>query len=490
MSRASVLIAIVVMCLLAAGSWMALRPKSVTMAPVPLVATDLAGAAIIRLSDRESELRLRRGSLPEQWLLEHAHPGIEAGGSAWPVDPTRVRALLRLVMDLRAEGPPLDEATGTRVLVRFEDATERVLAEITVSGESLGGLAVAQTSAGRARIEDRFAAMFRADNVLSWRQAVAMVRTPQPATRLICRSRQNAASAEEVVDLRRAGNGWVLMAPVTTDAEADDATALARAMESVQFVDLIEKSTDDGTLGLKAPLRVYQMESVLGVLESTQTLPGSGSAPRQTLVQTLEIGGPAPTSGTRFARVTAVQVNGAAGSEEKIVWGPQVGIVDVSTISSLRAGPEHLIARRAVRLPAVDIAAIGGRVGDMSEEIRYEREASAWRVSDAVRASRIDRLVTLLTQTAAESAVPRGRDVVAGTPTAALTLYERRGNVVASLRIWEGIVGSGAAGKPEVRGLIVDDGTVIRRIACEDAGALINVFESSSTTVPPAVEPR
>lgn len=459
MSKLTVLVAVVLATGLGVLTWLAFRaPTPRDQIPTPLAVFELnAIDSIVITPAARPPLTVSKGLLPDQWLL------VGADGVAWPVDPTRVRALLRLVADLRtspgAQTHSTSGAAAGALRLSLRHGSDELVG-LRIAPGALGGFTRISTldNAAAARVEAKFAALFDPDGLLTWRQAVALV-TGAPAPARISAYSPNATP----LLLRRAPAGWSLGAPAPAAAEPAAAQELARALGGLQLARLLDTPSAPAALGLDDPALDVFVESDRAAV---------GTAGRTVLVQRLTVGASAEATGpARYARVEAWIQDAAAPiasptqipTQRTKVWGPQLAVLDMTALAAVNFAPDVYLAPRSFRGATADIEGLtfAPREGPSCSATRGP---GGWASDDVLGPD----LITLLAQT------PAAHSTFADAPSDAATLTVQGPNqtVLAEFRIAPATASAPAAPAAPPAGpaaadavLIVHEGPVARTYA-------------------------
>lgn len=459
MSRANVIVALVVALLLGGVTIFVTTYYSPPAAPPAAPMLDFAPAAVteVRIARKDGSVqRLLRGAQPGEWRLVAS----DADGGGWPVMPTPVRAGLRLLSTLELETggekpPPLDEDAAA-VAVVLDDGTERT---VRFGSRPLGGRVPAEistpdgTAQGWAGAD--LAAAFITSGPLHWRDPAALpLAGPETA-------RVWLTSSDRSIALARVQGRWSVREPIAAPADPEVVGKLLAALAGARIVDFLD---DPDAAALAAGL---DPPTASAVIEADHRVIDGADVASRTVRNEMHVGSPADLAGkTLFARVVRSAEGGP--SEGDVVI--RTVVAETGSLASLSTDPAAYIARTAIQIPPGDVAEVRliPEVEEGGGSARtFRRELDHWTMLDAggepaqipsERAAGIDQFLTVLAGTDAagvQLAMPEGFEAVT-----TAELRDLSGNLVAAPKV--GVVP--AADGPA---LVVGAGDVWRTYAAE-----------------------
>ncbi len=382
MLRKAAVVSLVLLVLVSGAALYLLKPAPAVrpVAGTWLDALESAGVKSLSVRTPEGfEMTAAAQDLPDLWLMRWTEGGEER---AWPVESTRVRALVRLVADLRSlpdAGAPA--GGGAAVLsITLGDGSVRSL---RIGGSELGGRTpvTIEGEGGRSVMADgAFSQLFAREGLLAWRAGSAFYVGAGEAARFSVET-----SVERFAASRNAGR-WGLTSPASTPARSDlCASLLSRgAMMSVR-----------PTAG-PAPEPVY---SILRTETDVRApVPGSGSeVTRRVLVQTLRVGGPADARREHLLGTVSAEWEEPGRRGTTPAWGAQTVLVDRAAFEALPLTFVGLASPVATDTRAPDVMRVSLRRADGVLKDRpapaplgetHERDVTLTRAIDGWRIAR------------------------------------------------------------------------------------------------------
>lgn len=327
-------------------------------APVPMLRVDLTSADAIEVArpDGTSVRLTREPGAGDVWLVS------EGGGEGpgWPIEPGRVRALLRVLGTTSGTGAQ-DEAMGegaTRVAI---GAGGDEIAAMRIARERVAGRVLVEVSEeGGTRalwIEDAVQRALSGAGPAGWKDARVM---PALAPDL---SRVTIRMPAQTIELARVAGRWGLRSPVQARADhraMDDVVRALQGMQGARFLDSAGTAFPD-----EARIAVTAERDVRD----------AGSGARTVERWMLELGGAAPQGGSFITRVRAETV-GADGTARPR-FGPAIMELSAERLSEIPASAESYIARRVLDVPASDVGAVRLTRPDGVSRV-YTRTVGGW----------------------------------------------------------------------------------------------------------------
>jgi hypothetical protein len=359
---------------LGVGAWWATRPPPApTIAPRTWLA-DLDTSAVTRIevSADGASAAVWREPLGV-WLVRTGN------GPAWPVEPERVRAGLRLLADAGA-GERLDAATpasGTRVVLHRGERRD----ELTIGGEALGGTTLLGLAAGGdqsalvLRAPLQVAEVFTPRAVGAWRTAQILSSEATDAGRV------RVDVDARVLELSRRGGSWMIETPVRERADAGSAAGLVGRLTSLRA----ERFLDAGSVQPGA------FTSPRGVIRLETTVREAAGGARRTLVQQVRVGPGLDAGGQQFAVETSAWWEEPGGQTRTPAWGPVLAAVAMPELKQYAAA-DGLPSRVAMETPSADVKRlrlseppVAGASGPTPRAV-LQRTLEGWRVGEGVTA--------------------------------------------------------------------------------------------------------
>ncbi|MFG0282965.1 MAG: hypothetical protein ACF8R7_00955 [Phycisphaerales bacterium JB039] len=360
MSRASVIVSLLIAAGLTALSLVTVRPAT-SAAAERVIVLQLDPAQVTELSVVRDgvERRVQRGRLPGQWI-------VHTGAAAWPIAPERMRAALRVLAELR--GAPAEEVPGAGApTLRIARADGEPLT-LRISPPGLGGrrLIGVVGSGGEVRgyqVDDWLHEAFIGAGPDQWRARSAMPGVSLEASRL------TLATQQMRIAISRGGGRWGLTAPVGAPASEQAVEALLGLLSQLGIMRFYDEAPAEAITGLDEPVATIRIERDMQIPE------GAGMR-RITEVVTLEVGAPTDTTmSSLFARVTIDS------SLEGAPRGQAIMAISAEALNRINPRPEAYIAETAAQAPASEIGALGLAPADGAESIvTLERAAEGWLV--------------------------------------------------------------------------------------------------------------
>ena len=275
---------------------------------------------------------------------------------AWPLDPTRVRALLRLIAEARVLAPaPAGQSLPEDALTL---TIEPNLGVLRIARRALAGGVLASftppgstTPAAPVLIDATLLNVLTQPGPSAWRPRQLLGELALTATRITITSpttptASNATSAPtQTIQLRKRADRWDLLAPVAAPADTTVAQALAAALERLTITRYIsDEAITPQRAGLTSPSATITLtrESTSGAASAAATL-------------TLILGSTADAAGTSLYA--------------SIDDGTTIVTLDAPQLTPLQLSANLLVAKPAASdLQAPDIAAIDltGPAGTLS----------------------------------------------------------------------------------------------------------------------------
>jgi len=343
MSRAAALIWILIALILGLVVWFT-TPRAVLpsasaqflpdFSPAEVTQIDLGwpGGETARLSKSDS-----------RWILQ-ARPANVSDASTqtpalppWPAESSRVQGLLRLIYEAR-EGADAQAMPSAIFLTLLRERGDPV--RLAIDPNTLGGAGrIARlTSDGRvqavAAIDEQFVRALESSAIESWRSKDLLYWPPQAITGF------DSRAGTDSIELIKAGGTWIMQVPIAVKADA--ATVEGSLL-------LLSKSAVDRFLPAQSPRDEAWKEPARIIRLASRS---NANTNRRDIEQTIQVG-PAIDSTSRMVRITATDL-----SAKSILWGPEIAIVNSSTLEAIPSAPNAFISRRSLDLPAADIGAI------------------------------------------------------------------------------------------------------------------------------------
>lgn len=344
----------------------------------------------------------------------------QSGGPSWPVEPGRVRALLRILSEMtgavEASSAVPDDQDMARLALWGADAGQP-LAELRLRSQRLAGLGVVHVTEGdqarSLRVSDALHRAFDGEGAMAWRDRRALPGLPADIARLTVRT------PDVTIELARVEGRWSLRAPVSAAADPGTIDSVVRSLQSIESERFVGAEAED----FPDSVRI-----AIGAEADRRDPAGEG---RTVVRWTLELGGVAPGGGAFLARVAGDRVDTRSGVNVT-THGPQIVELRAERLAGVPGSPEAYISRTLVSAPPTDIGALRLSSG-AGGFVEYRRTASnaGWAVHGGDGAltptttedrERLDQLVAVLaasrceqiTILPADDSLPGGMDVTLG----------------------------------------------------------------------------
>jgi len=289
------------------------------------------------------------------WRLRIARPGPE--GLTWPVQPSRVRALLSVLNQMKAEAAPQEPAptpmagdTALTVRIAQEGGAETTL---RFTGGAIGGVRLVTVGGERSGyVDDAIYRALTSPGPRGWRDTSAAPGFGADASRLVI------VSGDRRVSLDRVGSRWVIREPAPARASEE---AVRKAIGSIAEFTIRRFIDDPG--GMREEDFGFDRALARIIAETDERrVDDDGNVVVETETRSLVIGGLADLEGEElFAR---------PGS------GDIVFVVGAGPLSTLPVDPaRYLDATATDELPA-NVAAL--RIAGPGGAETYERTAGGW----------------------------------------------------------------------------------------------------------------
>jgi hypothetical protein len=386
-------------------------------------------------------VEIRRGPLADLWLMHE-------GERVYPVIPARVRALLRLLAEVRTA--PADVSSGepptASVQLRRRDGRDVIL---QLMGEPLGGRGLIRVTVDGASVAmlvpDGVHQMFRRASLLAWRSNAGFPAGTGGASRANIRG-----DGGPEVRLARAGGRWSLVEPFAAPADDRAVAALFEALDRhivTGFVEAVEESPGGAWIAIETDVRELRGEVVT----------------RRVLVQSLAVVGRG-ADGEVLARLEG-RLREPDGSEA-VLWSG-VARMRVEGLSSVNARVETYLSPVSCSTPAADVGWIG--LGEEGRSRWFRRDLETWlggrgdspgSALSTEDAAMVRRVINLLCTTRADRTAP-----------AADVPFD------ASLEVWLGTPSTEPLARFEVGLIAGADG---RTFAAVRAGPVVRLYASTA----------
>jgi hypothetical protein len=383
MSRAAVIVALLLALTLSGVAWLALRPPAVDAPPGAVLDFEPSRVTRIEVTRPGSPAETLRRVGPDGWVLDVTAP---AAGS-FPVQTARVRNMLRILSTLTGSAAPAAaaaDAGGARITL--DDGTETGLRFL---GAPIAGRVRVSKIPGGGGIEYLIAAdiydALIATGPRAWRDDAAIPGLGAQTARVSTRSGDNRLS------LARVQGRWAVTEPVAAPADEEAILRLVTALASVRIADFLDEQPDPSTTGLASPSAIIRAENDSRELQN-------GEPVSRTTAHTLALGGAADIGG---GRVFAAMSTGDA--------PPRVVAIDAASLGDIPTRPEDYISKRALIQPAADIGGLEIDAGGTARSL--QRGIDGWTEPGAdgspvpvlkADADAVSALLDLLTETRAQ----------------------------------------------------------------------------------------
>lgn len=446
MSKATVIVALVIAVVLAAAALLLTRGDPQALPPGPVLGLEAARVREVRTERAGGRFESADRNPGGEWVITI---GAGAASHAWPAEPTRVRAALRILSTLEFDRPAdRGDAVGAdaaTVRIVLDDGSERM---IRFSPGALAGRVLAEVERPDGKVtgwvDTGVRDMLVTSGPREWRDTAALAITPD-ISRIIVQGQAGTVS------LARVQGRWALREPFQEPAEPDSIARLSSTLAGITVTDFLDDGAPAHT-GLDTPGATLIVEA---------DVRDSESAPIRTVRQSLLAGAAADLAGNGiFAAVER------AGTERTVV-------VSAASLAAISTDPAAYVARRAVQAGDAGQVVIEHAGGQRT----YARTIDGWerRTPEAgpvppAEAQRLGALLDLLTKTPAETvltAAPSGLE-----PLAMVYLKSLGGADLASVEIGRVTGADGAlrlvvAGGPVWRVYGKSDGDAVLRWLAE-----------------------
>jgi len=341
--------AIAVIATLALGvvTYFALQPRSPAPMP-PGAASRLSTvntATLVRVADGDESVTLTAAPELDTWL-------IQAGPAepSWPAETGAVQGALRLLSELsRVPAHPSRPPASTECASVTLALPNQPDLSLLFTRQSLGGTTKAHelTADTTASLEldapSQTAELFRPRNVLAWRRPDLLAAPGTPTDIRI-------ESSSATLAFKQVDGKWTLMLPVPAPVEpAAMKELLSATLPATRFTPSTESTPPSA---LNSP--------VATITRTTRIVNTRGDA--ELITTEVTIGTAADTAQETFhasavARRTLVAVKQPSGTPST-AWGPVNAVLDGASITAIARTPEYYVSKRAVQVPAADIAGL------------------------------------------------------------------------------------------------------------------------------------
>lgn len=356
------------------------------------------------------------------WRMRVKVAGRADGAGDWPVPSNRIESLARLMLDARVraaatKGDSLGDQP-TVVTLTFEEGLPIV---VKLADRSIAGTALVEVERMgkpgetlRAKVDDQLHGLFRGGAPREWRD-----RTALPAAGLEASRIRLSNSAGDMISLGRVQGQWSLREPVAAPANPAAVQRLMGLLAGIKVADFMDGG--GGSAGAAfTPGATVLIEHDRRELTGGAS-PSEAEARVKTESHTLEIGGPADSSGARLlARIDKARMV----------------VIDARSVAELRLDAALFAWPHPTRLSPSEIGTIVLKrtVSSAGEEggTAYRRDLDKWMhrtsagetmlAGEDVRV--VDSLLELLTGVKAEARSGAG---VPASPDADVAVVEPRG---------------------------------------------------------------
>lgn len=319
--------------------------------------------------------RLERRASGEWWLRvgDGGAGKATSAGTSWPIDPSAVRGLLR-ILSQASTGEPATGALAsdaTRVTLAFDDGTTR---ELRVDTRPLGGrvmLAAWDASANQAtsqvwmtgELHDALATA----GPRAWRDATAMPGLGPETARL----RILGASGD--VKLTRVQGQWGLTSPVSHAADAQAVAKLIDALARLRIEDFLDGKEVSETAFENSPLQIAAESDLREIV--------GDKAVTTTRARHLTIGTPAGLGAPRVhARLETIDVR--RGESTEPVRQSVAFLLDAEALAKLKIDPATLLPKTSLAMPPGDVARLelvsGAKAEGAAASAVFARTSAGW----------------------------------------------------------------------------------------------------------------
>lgn len=340
MNTRTAVIWLVILGVLAGATWQLSRPAPTPAPPqrIPLLLADAANVAAMEVRwPGGGSVRISRHAPTGMWIAEGLFP--DSPGVAWPVQPERIQALLRVLRETAGDAEAVTVSEdGPRVIITADGVTTIQFAGAALGGQ-IGARVERNAKTSTLRVAAELAALFKPESVAAWRKPGAFPADVQTASRITLSDQQRR------VELSR-GAAWTLAQPVAAPADAEAARQLIARLEKLDFAPLpspaAESVTPSAAIRLESEVRAWEGQDVR----------------RDRLVQIAEILGSAGLDGSGVRLRLSGEFRGASG-EGTPLWGPVEGVVPVDALTSVSTSPDAYLSRTILPLRDADVRWIG-----------------------------------------------------------------------------------------------------------------------------------
>jgi hypothetical protein len=285
-----------------------------------------------------SAAELSRAEALDLWLLR-----TRTDGPAWPIEPARVRGLVRIIADADATPAPPDQVSTLLCTLTLTGA-DGVRRMLEIRQPVVGGGAVIRFHDGAREISrvasgDLIGAA-RFDSVASWRIPHAFPDKPADATGL------RLSKDSRTLALGRVERRWHITHPFSEHAENDAAAALLGRCAQLHATRLVDGPPEEHSAWINSP------RAALTLQRDVRLATDDGDVARYTLVQELLLGPLSGEEGRVLAMVRASLVDpspGGGASPAVPLWGPMLMVIEGEAFDAL--GVDALPYARATGLP-------------------------------------------------------------------------------------------------------------------------------------------
>lgn len=433
----------------------------------PLLASTASDVTSIRvLRPDGAEETVRWDGFRACWVVELS---AEDGATTWwPASEERVRAALRLIHDMDAQGMAADQSgpaeSATLVWLERRDGT---VATMRLGPRPLGGLVPVEVTDTAGPVGARALVahadlyeLFAEGRLRQWRDRSALSGLGPDLSRIELRR-----GSREVV-LWRAGGRWRLISPVEAQADHDAVAQVVRALRAVRVATFLDQPVDEASaVGLARP-------DAFVAVETGRRLAVEGGTRLVVRRQELAIGASARAeSAERYARLNEIWI--AEGQREPSPTPAPDLIVDATSLAELTLDPAALIDPIACQVLGGDVGRVELTVPPGADQtgraVTFERTIDGWRdatTAEPVAGEGLEALLALLTRTRARVIEAEGS--LAGDMRARVVLLTRGGEPLAAFEL--SVQGDRADQSTTV--VDVRAGRVVRRYGGESAAVV------------------
>ncbi len=345
------------------------------------LAFDVARVNAVRVQAGSRVDRLERRASGEWWLMvgegrDDGGGGGESGGPTWPVDPSAVRGLLRILTQASAGEPTTGTlaSDATRVTLAFEDGSAR---ELRVDSRPLGGrVMLAAWDAGSNQPTSQVWISSELHDALAtagpraWRDATAIPGLGPETARL----RILGASGD--LRLARVQGQWGLTAPVNHAADPQAVARVIDAMARLRIEDFLDGKTVPASAFENSPLQIAAESDLREIV--------GDKAVTTTRARQLTIGTPAGLGAPRVhARLDTIDLR--RGENAEPVRQSVTFLLDAEALARLQIDPATLLPRACVAKAKGDVARLevmaGAKAGvgvGGAASVTFARTSAGW----------------------------------------------------------------------------------------------------------------